>query len=736
MNDISAIRPKLRQDSIFLPTSQGVCFRNGNNTFNLKGKSIYKWVTTLAPHLDGRQTLEELCAPLAPERREIVVRLVTTLLEKGVVKNSFVEPAETLPAAVRARFVSQIDFIDHYAERPLQAFKDFRQSRVLLIGAGEAVKALASSLLGNGMESLHIALTGGTPDDLLELEAEAQSLSDAGAPASLSVTSADEAIISRNLDEFGLVACCCERSSLRLVSLLNEKCYREGIDFLPGFVFNGRSFIGPLVRAGQTGCWQCAVLRLSANMEAPAKAALWKSIALGGDSVSQEEHAASLPTARMLGNGMAFEIFKTLGGHLTPESAGGILIQDLLTLESSRPFLFGHPLCNVCSHVEPEAESRRLLEIAEGKRDQVVGSVDEPLRRFYQRMDAQLGLLHGFDDKDLRQLPLRTTVLLMGHPADAASGQLRIQGHSEETNLHAMNAAFATSLKVYAEALPDRRRMIVGSSQELESAGLNPVGASELSLWSGIAAPDYESRLEWLPAYSHLTGSIRYVPAAAVYPVSPLNDAGVFEKTSAGAAAGLTYGEAKTDGLMSAMCYESLRGVLRKQSEVSFVDAAALAVSDEMLAYLLKSLERLGHTARLFEVTSPSPVHVALAATDAGNDETGSIWRCGYKLGTGLTRTEALRKALVELLGSLQAGPQAGAMDAGESLFPGFNFQLSLESSTPQGASTRERDFSVEEIESSLKAQGRDILFVNTMTQDIDETETFITGRVLLTRLP
>src|SRR5579862_4394590 len=75
VGEISSIRPRLRQDSTFLPIENGVFLRNENGALTLKGGTIYQVLSALAPRLNGEQTLEELCAGLDPPRKETVYRL-------------------------------------------------------------------------------------------------------------------------------------------------------------------------------------------------------------------------------------------------------------------------------------------------------------------------------------------------------------------------------------------------------------------------------------------------------------------------------------------------------------------------------------------------------------------------------------------------------------------------------------------------------------------------------------
>src|ERR1044071_5993853 len=112
MVDLSNVYPKLRHDSVVLPTHEGVLLRNGKVCLELKGKRAYRWVSALLRHLEGDSSVDELCRGLPRDRRDTVVRLLGVLLDNGLVKDSRSERA--LPESVRSSFASQIDYAGQY----------------------------------------------------------------------------------------------------------------------------------------------------------------------------------------------------------------------------------------------------------------------------------------------------------------------------------------------------------------------------------------------------------------------------------------------------------------------------------------------------------------------------------------------------------------------------------------------------------------------------------------------
>lgn len=725
------LRPKLRQDSIFLPNNDGVLFRNGSNVFFLKGASTYRWISSLAPHLTGEHTLEELCDSLDPERREMVTRLVHTLWQKGIVKDHVPEDPALLSEAVRRQFAPQIGLIDHYSDLPLKRFAAFRQSRILIVGAGPPFRALGAALARNGLETLFLAPTADTEENWREINEEIFALPQFDVDFSCNLVRLDADHLAEELKRFQVVVYCSEEGSLRDVHLLNSQCYKVGVAFLPGIIFDGQSLIGPLVTPGTAGCWQCATLRLSANLEERHSAGLWKRVALR-EALIDEQFNSFIPTSKMLGNSLAFELFKALAGHQQPETAGGVLTQNLETLESSRSMLLPHPLCAVCVAVHPATEALQLEQIVEGKHDRELTD-EAQLKSWYRFIDPRVGILQRFADEDAEQLPLRTTRLVVGHPTDAAVQPFLISAHSIDSTALARHHALVEAVRTYARTVPDRRRMIVSSFAELLESGQQPIAAHELSLWSGLHSFDKRSRIEWLPAYSSLKQRLYYVPAVAVYPYSSLNRLAAFERTTAGSAVGTTYHEVRADGLFSALSYERLRHVVQGRSEVLSLDVQALSEMDPDLAYLFKTVERLNISVRLLELTGQIPLHVVLASAVREPSSTDVILR----IGSSLSRIQAVKDALIGLIGTVQdASSQNGSAQYNYSSkipFRQFSLPVDIEIRPLNRDGYEEHPATIEDIDNALQKDGRDVLFVNTTTDDILSTETFITGTVLLT---
>jgi hypothetical protein len=193
---------------------------------------------------------------------------------------------------------------------------------------------------------------------------------------------------------------------------------------------------------------------------------------------------------------------------------------------------------------------------------------------------------------------------------------------------------------------------------------------------------------------------------------------------------GLKYAEALTAGLLSALCFERLRDVLKGSARVASLDAGLLGENDADVSYLLTTLGRFESPTRLLELVGDVPVRVVLAcATAQGGEEI-------VRIGSGLSRAEAAGRALVGLVGTLQdraAGPAADTPSyPSEIPFPRFSLPPDADFEPLERARYDDPTADVAEVFDLLRSGGRDVLFVNTTPNDVWSTETFITATVLL----
>ncbi len=726
MENPTNIRPKLRSDVAFFLTNEGLVFLKDGESFRVKNKAAVAWFSRFGSYLDGQYTLAELCEGFEPARLANVVALVNTLLQKGILKNIQAETSVLIPDTVREHFGSQIEFISHYSDTPQHCFSMFRKSRLLLVGCGEMLLALARSLLHNGLQELTLVPIGDVYDYEQRLEAEARLLRERGVEIVLSSLACSVLHHSQNLQGYDLVVCCVESSMLTTVFELNKYCLKEEIPFLPAVTLGKQALLGPLVRPTSGPCWLCALLRFSSNIEKISSAALWQA-ALCGRDFGEAITPLFTPAERMIGNGLGFEAFKILTGIVPLETENGVIIQDLETLETGRSLLIRHPLCPVCSCDKNSRTRCELQEVVAGKRDCFLVP-EELAEREQQFIDPHFGICAQFVDSDSTQLPLRQTKLLVGPPTSPLDKHLDVRAYGIEHLREARQTAFKEAIKRYARALPDKRSMVIASSDEMEARNEHIIEAHQFSTWSGSQVTTRNMRIAWQPAFAYFAQSYCFVPASAIYPETSFNRQGIIERNAAGLGVGLTFRDTLADGMLSALAFVHLHGLLRGQGSVVRLDLEILKISDPDLRFLVEILKHLEQAYTVLEVVHTSPLHVVIVYS-ADPLKTSPL----YTIGWGLSANEALKKALLELAGTFQT--EEDRADTGVALFPAFSPFIEFAHADATASRFLEPGGTLAQIETHLHQQHYEILFADTTPPDIYEHATYMSGSVLLARL-
>ncbi|GAB3137397.1 hypothetical protein GCM10027290_03060 [Micromonospora sonneratiae] len=669
--------------------------RSAHASMVLRGSTAYQLMSTVSPHLTGEHTVAELCDGLPQPQATAVTNLVQALLDRGMARDFQHEREASLPAAVTARFATQIAFLGHFVDDPVARFRRFRAARVLLVGAGHALHALGTGLLDNGLAT--VRLTAATA-----VESQRTALAAAAEPLAAMVVVADTDDVA-GLD---LVVYCADDADLAQVRTLAERCRQAGVRFLPAVLRGRRAVLGPLGEPGPAACWLCAQLRMTANDPVEVAADTWRGMALG--RTGTDPSTVTEVVARMMGNAAAFDAFRQLTGVVAPDTAGAVLVQDTVTLESSISPVRPHPHCPVCAGTrtaptpagaEPDAGAR------------ATASDEEHYRRLSTLVDPTVGVFGQFTDDELRQSPLPTARLRVGPPTALVDGGREFVAFDIETVLQARLGTLRTALGFYAD------RMATVEVRQQPPAG-SQIAPDRLDTWAGLSLPDSG----WIRGTSLLTNEDRYVPAAAVFPYTQANRDRAYDRTPAGVGVGPDTDAVTTAGLRSALAYRALDALVRGQVGVAALDPAGLG-ADGRLGFLRDCLGHLGHRVVLRLVDGDGPVPVVLAALA---DTPG--WHVGY----GASRLDAAGQALRNLLGVAQftAAGDGSAPDLGDPLFTGLPLVIEP---TRDGVPAERDPLDRAALLDAVAATG-DAIYVATTPYDLAETNSYLVGRVLLSR--
>ncbi|MER6440747.1 TOMM precursor leader peptide-binding protein [Streptomyces sp. NPDC001185] len=716
--DIAQSRPRIRRDVLFTRTPSGVLFHNAHGGFNVVTQSAYRFATLIVPHLDGERRVEELCAGLGDRQRDMVVQLVRALYARGFARDAgLTPPADALSSPVMKRFSHQLDYLDHYADDAPGRFLRFRSTPVAVLGDDAMARWAALGLLRNGCAAVAVTAPN-PPHDVLtrelhgvdgtdDLDAEAAALTEAGcvprlerlpapagvspagAPPAVGAGSADGTYGWQDLDGWDTVLVTGANGRRQLLRLLAEGV-PAGRRLLGTWTFGNRAVVGPVMTADTPGCWCCAALRLGAGADAADSADLWASVGPAAP-LGALPPGLSGPLAGMLGNLLAFEVFRLVTGALPAETRNQIVVQDLDSLDVLTEPLLPHPHCPYCASedgvtaawdtpatenagtVEPRPLPGDLLR-APHPDDELTappadGAADEDAARTLlaalERRDVlvheRAGVFTAFADEDWEQTPLKVSTVLLGV---APGRKRRISAVDVHTVAGARLTALFRAAEVYAEHVVPPR---VLDAWTLRAAigRWTRVAPAELTVRSGLDVPS-DQVAHWSEAVSLTDGRTVLVPAGAVRTLGGWNDRGHFERTSAGTGAAGSRRAALTRALGTALALDGLRGAVRRHAALPAVDHSSVAAAGPEVLFLLRSAENLGTAVEILDLTAAGGGLLPVVLVRLTDPETGAV---RWATGSGLRHRDAVLEALRDLLGTEQLRAAADGIDTGDPLW-------------------------------------------------------------------
>ncbi|MDI9888282.1 TOMM precursor leader peptide-binding protein [Streptomyces sp. HNM0645] len=732
---LAATRPRIRRDVLFTETPGGVLFHNADGGFHLTGRTAYRFASLMVPHLTGDHSLAELCSGFGAPQRGMAAELVRTLYERDFARDVPLtddDPGSGPGEAAARRYATQIAYVDHYTDRAPERFRRFRDTAVAVLGDDEVARWCALSLVRNGCAGIALAA------DFPEVAAEAAEAAADGCPVRTDLLPAEPEW--PELADYDTVVVTGAGAARRVHRLLAAGV-PEGKTLIPVWTFGELAVTGPLATAGSTGCWSCALLRLGANHDAGAAAALWSEVAGAAAEPGRPAGEGPLggPVAAMTGNLLAYEVFRIATGALPAETDRQVLLQNLQSLDVVAEPLLPHPRCSLCGPGRARSGTRTAGESAPdplpgGRPETTHGlpgalavpttasvetardaedTVDALNRTSTALVGAFTGVFARFDDESLTQTPLKAARLELA----LAPGERRTIAAFD---VHHLAGARTRALRLAAETYVEH----VVPVRLLAGAGADLPAVAPAALTTGAGSATASEVAAWVPATSLLTGERVKVPAAAVRPFGPYNRERIVLATSAGAGSGGTDGEAAGSGLLSAVAHDALLCALRGTARTATVTPD----DDPELVFLLKSAVNLGIEAHLLDLGEDARTGgAAVLAREAG----GPAAR--WAVAAGLSRREACCAALRDLLGSVQltADDSGYAVDTGDPLVP--ELAAGTLTATAAAVPADAPGTTFDTVLDRLRASGRDALYVPTTPCDLP-TGGIATARVLLTR--
>lgn len=693
-------QPSVKRDVIFARTEDGVIFHNASTGFQVAGHTAYEFARKIMPHLDGRTPVVEIRDALPAQHRQTFLSLLASLTHYGFVRTE--EPGDDavpIPDRVANHFAPQINYIGHYRGGARRRFRRVRAARIVVLGNDDTARWVVLGLLRNGFPSVGAEVTLLEADDAgASIVDELDQLTAAGAPAV--VEGLDAAADWSAIGDCQAVVVCGNGAAARTASLLGAGIPR-GVFLLNASRAGDRIVVGPIMSRGVPGCLTCVLLRTAATDEPDRLAAtldLWAG--LTGLTVPATEDPGSRPVAAMLGNLLAYEIFRQVSGLLPPESQGAIIVQHLGSADVSTETLVAHPRCARCGPLLAGLDDE-LYTVVPEERPRVEATTDaseEPAQqnganRFQSLFGTNVGILTRFDDAVDEQLPVRVGRVV----ARIAPGQQRrIVAFDVHTTYAARTRAICCAAAVYA--------MANGSVVEVEP-GDHPIVAPRRIAHAAVTLAEATPR-----AVRGVTLIGRHdvgVPVAAVLTSGATNANGLFHRTAAGVVAAPSLATAVGGAILSGIAGATLLSAVTHpdRSLVTKVDLETLR-ADDQLAYLLASAENLRAEVEVLDVRSTTGTSVALVrASDATGPET--VWA----VGSGLSWRQAATTALCDAIGRLQVRSGTGDLDLGLAWLEAFHPWSVVPSAVI--AAPLQQSSTFEDLRGALLRTGTDIVLVD-----------------------
>ncbi|WP_248925999.1 TOMM precursor leader peptide-binding protein [Paenibacillus hamazuiensis] len=428
-----------------------------------------------------------------------------------------------------------------------------------------------------------------------------------------------------------------------------ELMRQKGIPWLRGFVSEDEAIIGPLVRPGAGGCFQCADNRrlLAGRDDAIAAASLHSLLTTAEIPVKDRPSFSGLAhVSHMIVN----ECCRLLRGKKA-RTEDCIYIVNLHTLDSSLHFILPDPLCEVCGQLPADFSMSARIEleprpkIAAGSyRSRNIDELKTVLVRDY--LDSRTGV---FNAKTIDLLSPFAAVY-MNMPSfmgdEITGGRSHCFAESELT-------AILEGLERRCGSVPRGKRSTIRDSyNNIAAEALNPV---KVGLYNEeqYALPDFpfepfdpDRPMDWVWGYSFLQQRPILVPESIAYYSWTYGESFVQEGSN-GSALGGSLEEAILYGILEVAERDSFLMTWYAQLPVPRLEPDSSG--DRELRLMIERLKAVaGYEVRLFNITTENRIPVILALAKSG--EPGKM-NLICAAGSHLDPVRAAKSAIHELSG-------------------------------------------------------------------------------------
>ncbi|MGH0930529.1 putative thiazole-containing bacteriocin maturation protein [Bacillus mycoides] len=430
---------KANKDTFFLPDSNGgVYFRNNSSSFRMDGDGIYDWIEKLMPMFNGNHSLTEITDGLPLPYQNRVFEIGEILYENGFIRDVSQDAPHELNSALLDRYASQIEFLEADSHSGALKFETYRAANVLIIGSGDMLTSLVSSLLESGLPTFHYLVTDRAEtnyDRIHELSERAYANDDNVLIQEIDIT------IDRPLHEvfepFDWILYVSQNGDIESLRAIHTICREFKKNFIPTICLSRIGLAGPVVTADREECWESAWHRLH-------------------ETTLQSENPPELfsPIASaMLANVIVFELFKHVAEGSHRQHNPQFFLLNLETLEGK-----WHPFIKHLLATDEIFTIDTVQNLQENLAQRSGQYTSTELFRFFDTLTSkEAGIFHMWDEQDLHQLPLSQCNIQVANPlSDGPTSPLPTITCGGLTHNEARREAGLTGVETYVAEMIHR----------------------------------------------------------------------------------------------------------------------------------------------------------------------------------------------------------------------------------------------------------------------------------------
>ncbi|WP_436678388.1 hypothetical protein [Bacillus cereus] len=141
---------KLKEDTFFFPSAEGIYFRNSIGYFTIKGRNIYPFFSEISKYLNGKYTLKDIVSELSKTQEEKFLKLIAILEKNGFVKYT----ERVIDENYYKNYEKEIAFIDYYTNNGIELFKKLSNFKICLYGSNKLSNTIQKSLENIGIQNI------------------------------------------------------------------------------------------------------------------------------------------------------------------------------------------------------------------------------------------------------------------------------------------------------------------------------------------------------------------------------------------------------------------------------------------------------------------------------------------------------------------------------------------------------------------------------------------------------